>query len=122
MILAAVVILIFGALTALTILDRGRPMPISIGSRKPVCNITGALLPFVTLLVLFLTDHVADMNGLSNYEFDILLVFLCFVSILISFLLSILSVYRRERFQVLTYIELVIYGILSFVVLAAFLQ
>ena len=97
-------------------------MAVSIQLRKPVYNIAGLLLPFVTFGVWLLVGYVSDTSGFKGFGFAILLAVLFGISIIISFLLSILSLHRRERFQVLTYLELVIYGILSFVVLGAFLQ
>ena len=117
-----IIFIMIGVFTALIATDRGRPMAVSIQLRKPVYNIAGLLLPFVTFGVWLLVGYVSDTSGFKGFGFAILLAVLFGISIIISFLLSILSLHRRERFQVLTYLELVIYGILSFVVLAAFLQ
>lgn len=78
---------------------------------RPICNVVAALLPlgFILVTVLFFAfAKYADAEGFASLGFALVFYVLFLVIVMpVSFILSIISLFRRERLLALTIIELV---------------
>lgn len=79
---------------------------------RPICNILALAVPVVYIIGAIICLNVQDSSGWEGYGLGLgLLGLLVLVIVPISFILSILSLWRRERWLPLTIFEFVIYFI-----------
>lgn len=85
--------------------------------RKPICNVTAAVQPFALFFLSIAYcyyRHVLHSSGSGwGAGLECFAVFI-FIAIPLGLLLSVISLYRSERYPMLTLIELMVYTILAF--------
>ena len=82
--------------------------------KKPVCAVTAAILPFLMYALLIIYVKYAHIGDSGGYEAVGLFFVIVPTSIIISFVLSVFSIARNERFRALALIDLIVFGFLIF--------